>query len=216
LSAVRNIKRELPNRSAYAVANELKRSNGLPVSEMAVRLGMSYMGVKAQCLALEKSRHITSRSQHQDSGRPQLIYSLTAKGQQLFQNADHAVAISILHEARTLFGPTAAEKLLFLHFQKETAAHLKSLPASASADDRLAALAARRDAGGHMARVEDGCLVESHVPLAAIFEAFPAAIAMEEAMVSKVLGVAVTRIAETSGDQYQIRFEAFRCGTGAA
>ena len=75
---------------------------------------------------------------------------------------------------------------------------------------------ARRDAAGHMARVEGGSLVESHAPLAAVFEAFPAAAAMEEAMISKALGVPVTRIAETSGDHCQIRFEAFRCGAGAA
>ena len=211
---MRNIKRELPNRSAYAVANELKRSNGLPVGEIAERLGLSYMGAKAQCLALEKSGHITSRNHHHGSGRPRLIYRLTAKGQRLFQNDDHGVAVSLLHEARTLFGPAAAEKLLFLYFQKQTAVFLKDIPAKAPLEDRLAAVAARRDAGGHMARVEGGCLVESHVPLAAIFEAFPAATAMEEAMISKVLGVAVTRRAETSGDHFQIRFEAFRCGAG--
>jgi len=215
LRAVRNIKRELPNRSAYAVANELKRSSGLTVGELATRLDMSYMGVKAQCLALEKSGHITSRNQHQGSGRPHLIYRLTAKGQRLFQNDDHGIAVSILHEARTLFGAAAAEKLLFLHFQKQAAEYLKDIPANASPEERLAAVAARRDAGGHMARVEGGCLVESHVPLAALFEAFPPAIAMEEAMVSKALGVAVTRLTENSGDHYQIRFEAFRCGPGA-
>ena len=215
LRMVRNIKRELPNRSAYAVANELKRSGGLSVGEIATRLTMSYMGVKSQCLALEKNGHITSRNQHHGSGRPQLIYRLTAKGQRLFQTDDHGVAVSLLNEAQTLFGVAAAEKLLFLHFQKQAAAHLKNIPAKASPEVRLAAVAAWRDAGGHMARVEGGCLVESHVPLAAVFEAFPAAIAMEEAMISKVLGVPVTRSAENSGDHYQIRFEAFRCGAGA-
>ena len=213
---MRNIKRELPNRSAYAVADALKRSNGLPVGDLATRLAMSYMGVKAQCLALEKSGHITSRNQHRGSGRPQLIYRLTAKGQRLFQNEDHRLAVSLLHEARTLFGAAAAEKLLFLHFQKQTDGYLKTMPGKASPDDRLAALAAQRDAGGHMSRVEGGCLVESHVPLAGLFEAFPAAIAMEESMISKVLGVAVTRVPESSGDHYQIRFESFRCGAGAA
>ena len=198
------------------MADALKRSTGLAVGEISTRLDMSYMGIKAQCLALEKSGHITSRNQHQGSGRPRLIYRLTAKGQRLFHRDDHRLAVSLLHEARTLFGAAAAGKLLFLHFQKQTAGYLKSMPGKASLDDRLAALAVQRDAGGHMARVEGGCLVESHVPLAGLFEAFPEAIAMEEAMISKVLGVPVTRVAESSGDHYQIRFEAFRCGTGAA
>ena len=213
---MRNIKRELPNRSAYAVADALKRSAGLAVGEISTRLGMSYMGIKAQCLALEKSGHITSRNQHQGSGRPKVIYRLTAKGQRLFRHDDQRLAVSLLQEARTLFGATAAGKLLFLHFQKQTAGYLKSMPGKASLDDRLAALAAQRDAGGHMARVEGGCLVESHVPLAGLFEAFPEAIAMEEGMISKVLGVPVTRVAESSGDHCQIRFEAFRCETEGA
>ena len=198
------------------MADALKRSSGLPVGEIATRLGLSYMGIKAQCLALEKSGHITSRNRHNGSGRPQLVYRLTAKGQRLFLNDDHGVAISILSEARILFGAAAPEKLLFLHFQKQTAEYLEVMPDKAPLEARLAAVAARRDAGGHMARVEGGCLVEFHVPLAAVFEAFPAAVAMEEAMISKVLGVPVTRLAEASGDHCQIRFEAFRCGAGAS
>ncbi|MFZ4774796.1 MAG: helix-turn-helix transcriptional regulator [Terrimicrobiaceae bacterium] len=212
---MRKAKRELPNRSASVVAGELKRSNGLAVSEIATRLGMSYMGVKAQCLALEKSGYVTSRNQHRDSGRPQLIYRLTAKGQGLYQKDDSSLAISLLHEARTLYGASAAEKLLFLHFQKRTAEYLKQIPGKAPLEERLAALAAQRDAEGHMARVEDGALVEFHVPLAELFEAFPAAVGMEEAMISKILGVAVTRQVESSGEQYRVRFEAFRCGSAA-
>jgi len=212
---VRNIKRELPNRSAYAVADVLKRSDGLPVGEIAERLGLSYMGIKAQCLALEKSGHITSRNQHHGGGRPRLIYRLTAKGQRLFQQDDHGLAVSLLREAQCLFGPSAAEKLLFRHFQKRAEEHLKQLPVKPSPEERLKAFAAQREAGGHMAKVQDGCLVEAHVPLAGLFEAFPAALGMEEAMVSKVLGFPVKRTEERSGDHYQIRFEAFRCGAGA-
>ena len=210
------IKRRQPSRSGHAVADELKRSNGLSVGEIAVRLGMSYMGVKTQCLALEKSGHVTSRNQHHGSGRPQLIYRLTAKGQSLFQREDHGLAVSLLRAAQTLFGPAAAEKLLFLHFQKQTSEYLAQIPPEDPMEARLVALAAQREAEGHMARVEDGRLVEFHVPLAGLFEAFPTAIAMEEAMISKILGVPVTRLAESSGDHYQIRFEAFRCGTSAA
>ena len=123
--------------------------------------------------------------------------------------------MSLLRGAQTLFGTTSAEKLLFLHFQKQTADYLDQIPRDAPPEARLEALASLRQSGGHMARVENGCLVEFHAPLAGLYEAFPAAIAMEEAMISKVLGVAVTRMVESSGDHYQIRFEAFRCGGGA-
>lgn len=204
------------NRSGYAVASEIKRSDGLSVGEIAERLGLSYMGIKARCLALEKSGHVTSRNQHCGSGRPRLIYRLTAKGQRLFQQDDNGLAVSLLQEAQSLFGPPAAEKLLFRHFQKRAEEHLKQLPAKPSPEERLEAFAAQREAGGHMAKVQDGCLVEAHVPLAGLFKAFPAALAMEEAMVSKVLGFPVRRAEERSGEHCRIRFEAFRCGTSVA
>jgi len=200
-------KRDLPNRSAYAVANAIKRSGGLAVADIAARLGMSYMGIKAQCLALEKSGYVTARNHHGDSGRPHLVYRLTAKGQRLFPGADQTLAVSILREAQTLFGAAAAEKLLFLHFQKTAAAYASELASKSEWPERLAALAALRDADGHMARIEDGCLVESHVPLAGLFDAFPSAVGMEEALVSKALGTPVIRRCEAVGAHYQIRFE---------
>lgn len=184
------------------------------MGEIATRLGMSYMGVKAQCLSLEKNGQITSRNQHHGNGRPQLIYLLTAKGQELFQNDDNRLAVALLHEARTLFGAAAAEKLLFLYFQKRIAEYLAQISNTESTEDRLTALASLRDAEGHMARVEDGYLVESHAPLSGLFQAFPTAVGMEETMISKILGVPVTRREERSGDHYQIRFEAFRCRDG--
>ena len=36
------------------VLNELKRTEGLCVADLAARLGMSYMGIKGVCLDLEK------------------------------------------------------------------------------------------------------------------------------------------------------------------
>lgn len=210
------LKRKLPGRSGHAVAAELKQSNGLTVGEIAERLDMSYMGVKAQCLALEKIGFITSRNHHRGKGRPQLVYRLTAKGQELFRNDDTQLAVALLHEARTLFGPAAAEKLLFLYFQKQTAGYLEKLSVHPPGESRLPALADLRNEDGHMARVENHCLVESHTPLAGLFEAFPAAVGMEESMISKALGVPVTRRLERTGDHYQILFEAFHCGTASA
>ena len=191
---------------------ELKRSDGLPVGKLAEILGMSYMGVKAQCLALEKSGHVVSRSTHCGTGRPHLIYRLSGRGQDLFQRDDQRFALSLLKEAQTLFGPAAAEKLLYLHFQRRAAAYAAKIPSAGSWDEKLAALAEAREAEGCMPRIEGEILVESHCPLAGIFEAYPAAAGMEEAAISKVLGLPVER--RRDGDQ--IRFEAFRCERSAA
>jgi len=200
---MRKIHRELPGRSAYAVAKELKRSDGMSVGELAERLGMSYMGVKAQCLALEKSGRAVSRSTHRGAGRPHLIYRLSGRGQELFQSGDQRFALSLLREAQALFGPTAAEKLLYLHFQRQAAAYEK-IPPSGTWEEKLAALAEIREGEGAMPRIEGDALVESHSPLAAIFEAYPAAAAMEDAMIAKAVGLQIRR--RRDGDQ--IRMEA--------
>lgn len=193
------------------MAAELKRSSGLPVGDLAKRLGMSYMGVKAQCLALEKSGYLASRNVHRETGRPQLIYRLSARGQELFQTDDNRLAIDLLKEAQALFGPASAEKILYQHFQKRAAEYARKIPAEKPLETKLAAFAALREAEGCMPRVEGESLVESHCPLAGIFQAFPAAAAMEEASVSKALGLKVRRRVLATGDHYEIRFEAFRC-----
>lgn len=209
---MRKSKREFPTRSAYAVAAELKRSNGLPVGELAERLGMSYMGVKAQCLALEKSGYLASRNIHHGAGRPHLVYRLSARGQELFQTDDNRLAIELLKEAQALFGPTSAEKLLYQYFQKRGTEYAAKIPSGESLAEKLAALAKMREVEGCMPRIEAETLVESHCPLAGIFEAFPAATSLEEAVVSKALGQKFKRRVLATGDHYEIRFEAFRCG----
>ena len=208
---MRKSQKDIPGRSGFAIAGELKRSRGLPVGELAERLGMSYMGVKAQCLALEKSGHLDSRNVHRGAGRPLLVYRLSARGQELFRSADNRLALSLLDEAKSLFGTAAAEKLLFLHFQKRGAAYTEKTSGETGLDGKLRALAGAREPEGTMPRVEGEALVESHSPLEDVFKAYPAAEAMEEAAVSKALGEKFSRKTEAVGDHYEIRFEAFGC-----
>lgn len=204
-------RREVPGRSGWAVLSELKRSGGMSVGELAERLGMSYMGMKTRCLALEKSGHITSRNVHNGTGRPRLIYRLSARGQENFPASDNRLAIGLLREALELFGPTAAEKLLFRYFQRQASRYAAAMSEAGGPEEKLATLARLREAEGCMARVEGDVLVESHCPLQGVFDAFPQAIPMEEALISKALGEPVQRVCLATGDHYQIRFEAFRC-----
>ena len=205
---------DLGQSQRLAVMRELKKSSGLCVADLAERLGMSYMGAKQHCLSLEKKAYLTSRNQHRGAGRPQLVYRLTQRGQQLFALEDNRLAISILRQAITLFGATAAGKLLYLHFQERTKDYISKIPSGEPLQSRLVALAQMRDEEGCMARAENGCIVEHHCPWNELYEAFPEAIAMEVELFTKVLGVTVNRQVVGGGDHYEIRFEAFRCGVG--
>ncbi len=193
---------------------EVKRSSGLSVGGLLERLGLSYMGVKAQCLALEKSGHLVSRSAHHGSGRPHLVYRLTKRGQEVFSTGSNRLALGLLREAEVLYGATAAGKLLFRDIQHRLAGYVEKMPNSKEAAERLAALAAIREEEGCMARVEGDDLVEAHCPLWDVFEAYPQAAEMEESLIGKALGRKVRRRVDVMGDHYQIRFEAIRCSPG--
>ena len=60
------------------VMNELKRTQGLCVADIAARVGMSYMGVKGICLDLEKRGLLDTWRHPAKIGRPQLFYRADA------------------------------------------------------------------------------------------------------------------------------------------
>ena len=62
------------------VLEELKLSGGLPVSELARRVGASYMAVKQHCEELNKIGYLErSRIPRKVVGRPEIFYSLGVK-----------------------------------------------------------------------------------------------------------------------------------------
>ncbi len=84
---------ETVGRSArLKVLNELKRTpHGLPVAELAERLGMSYMGVKDVCTDLQKRGLLDTWRQPQKLGRPHMLYRLTQRAHDLFPTASNAM-----------------------------------------------------------------------------------------------------------------------------
>src|SRR6476620_9676074 len=75
------------------ILNELKRSQGLPVGELADRLKMYYMGVKEQCEHLEKAGLLDTWRQPQQRGRPFKLYRLTHRAHELFPTASNPVTL---------------------------------------------------------------------------------------------------------------------------
>lgn len=190
------------------VLREIKSSGPLPVRLLAEKLGLSYMGAKSHCLALEKRGLLASRNTHRGPGRPLLVYSLTRRGQAWFEENDNSAAISILRHAQNLFGPASAGKLLFLYFQERIEKYRASIPARLPIPEKMERLAALRDSEGCMASLDIGLrIVERHSPWAALHKAFPEADALEEAMFRQILGVPVRRKRRILGEQYEIRHE---------
>lgn len=185
-----------------AVINLLKRvPDGLAVRALAGRLDMSYMGVKQICLNLERDGYLDTFRRNRGVGRPELLYRLTNKARDLFPRADNDLALSLLEQARRLFGAGAPEKILFLHFQ-EKAKHYAAKSRGETPAERAKWLARLRDQEGHMAEFATEPtlrLIERHHPMQALFAAIPQAAEMERAMMQQILGVPVRR--EQSGEE---------------
>jgi predicted ArsR family transcriptional regulator len=179
------------------VLNELKRTQGLCVADLADRLGMSYMGIKGVCLDLEKRGLLDTWRQPQKIGRPHLLYRLTQRAHDLFPTASNEMTIQALEAARKLFGAAAPEKLLLVIFQQKTEAYLAKIKGE-SPIERAKWLARLRDHEGHMADLTTDDtgqvqIVEHHSPILDVLRAFPLVARLETEMFQRLVGVPVDR-----------------------
>ena len=179
-----------------AVLESVKRfPEGISVTDLSEELGMSYMGVKAHCIALEKSGHLETRRGISSKGRPKLNYSLTEAGEDLFRGEGNHLSMALLREAAGLFGAAAPQKLLMMHFRTESARYA-ALICGDEIRDRITSFARIRDSEGRICSLVSGSpaeIHECHDSLADLRRAYPRIDAMEEAMVSEALGINVRR-----------------------
>jgi len=179
------------------VLNELKRTQGLCVADLAARVGMSYMGAKGVCLDLEKRGLLDTWRQPRKIGRPHLLYRLTQRAQDLFPTESNSLTRDTLEAARKLFGPTAPDKLLLVVFQKKTEQYLAKLKGITPAE-RAKWLARLRDYEGYMSECETDetgtvRIVEHHSPILDILREFPLVAKLEADMFQRLVGTSVQR-----------------------
>ena len=191
---------EIGKSQRLRLVNRLKRTQGLSVKELADALGMSYMGVKQQCVDLERLGYLDTWRRPKapsQTGRPELAYRLTRKAHELFPVASNEMTLALLDSAQALYGPVAPEKLLFTVFQRKTEGYLARVKGG-TVEARAEAFAAVRDAEGCMAELERDeaglRIVEYHAPLADLLVAHPALLhRLEQEMYSRVLRAPVKR-----------------------
>jgi predicted ArsR family transcriptional regulator len=180
-----------------AVLDLVKRSpTGLGVREIAAELGMSYMGVKAHCMTLAAEGYLTTWRQPAPKGRPLMFYRLTESGERLFAEPGLGFALSLLRDAAKLFGASAPQKLLALHYRSE-ADRYRAILSAREGIERVRAFARLRDREERVAVLKvDGELWElreSHNPDAAVMREYPQAAILEQSMVGEALGLTVQR-----------------------
>lgn len=191
---------EIGNSQRLRIVNRLKRTEGLCVTELATAMEMSYMGVKQHCLELERLGYLDTWRRPKAAtqvGRPELVYRLTRKAHELFPVASNEMTLQLLEAAQALYGPAAAEKLLFKVFQRKTEGYQAKVKGETVAE-RAAQLAALRDTEGYMAEFETDefgmRITEHHSPLADLLAAHPALLhRLEQEAFTRVLKTPVKR-----------------------
>ncbi len=187
----------------FDIIRLIKCSDGLSVGELSEELGMSYMGIKKHCLAMQKLGYLDTWRRPKELGRPEKTYRLTKKLAPLFPAISDDVSLSIL-EAATQLDPNAAEKLLFYFFRQQTET-LAKIVGGDSVQERAELLASERTKQGYFSfcrySEQEGLFLEEfHNPLRSLFDKYSTLERMEIQMFAKLLGANVEKSqAEVSG-----------------
>lgn len=190
-----------------AILEEIKLSDGMPVSDLAKVLKMSYMGVKQHCLKLTELGFLEEwrvPRAKKEVGRPEKLYRLTSKGETLFPEAGVGVTLAVLEGVRQMYGDAAPEKVLFHHFQMLREQWQPKVRSGKSMVEKATRLADLRDKAGWFSKchydASTGFRIEEfHSPMAAIFGEYPNVVRMEVQMMEQLLGTKVVRNEVSTG-----------------
>ena len=193
------------------ILTEIKRSQGLSVSELCDRVGLSYMGVKQHCIALEREGYLDTWRRPKGMGRPEKAYRLTQTAQEFFPSEYSNFTTEILDSVQEVYGPSAADKILFNIYKNETD-KLRAKINGYNLEEKMRQLAALRDARGYMSEYyynrESGRheIVEYNSPILLCLDRFPILRDLEKQLFENTLGIGVNRNEERVSGLYKCIF----------
>jgi predicted ArsR family transcriptional regulator len=206
-----NILKDIARPHVMEIILLLKKNSGMAVNELSASLRMSYMGVKQHCVFLEERGYLDTVRRPKDAGgRPEKVYRLTPKLDQLFPRGGSELAIDLLEAAESVYGELAVERLLRSHFLKKTARYSEFLRGQ-NLLERAQSLARLRSVEGYMSTCEFDAhkglrLVEHHSPLVDVARRFPVVFEIEAQALGRVLGCTSSRVDVSSGTFSRIEF----------
>lgn len=189
----------------------LKRSRGMSVNELSAAMRMSYMGVKQHCIYLEKKGYLGTWLRPKPAGgRPEKMYRLTPKMNQLFPSAVGEALLDMIEVAEAEMGEAAVKALLAGVFERKGIRYA-SLLKGRSLVERAQSLAKLRTSDGCLSMCEfdahDGLrLVEHHSPLEAVGARHPLALELETRMLGSVLRCLVERVDKGEKDVPRVEY----------
>jgi predicted ArsR family transcriptional regulator len=202
---------EIGRTQRLEILNSLKRTQGMSVNELVAKMRMSYMGIKQHCLTLQRDGYLDTWRRPQKMGRPEVVYRLTRRTHDLFVTDSNQLTLELLKSSQEIYGPNAAEKLLYNVFEKKTAA-MKGKAKGETVAERAKWLARMRDSEGYMAQFIPGekdrgpQIVEYHSPILNLLDRYPIVARLEQEMFEAVLGARVHREETRNSGLYECAF----------
>jgi DNA-binding PadR family transcriptional regulator len=111
--------------------------------------------VRQHLYALQQEGFVTYREEPRPVGRPAKLWLLTDSAQRFFPDAHGELSAGLLAAMAKAFGDKGLARLLKARAKQVTADYRKRLDRDAPLAERVAALAAMRDAEGYMAEAEE-------------------------------------------------------------
>jgi len=202
---------EIGRTQRLEILNSLKRTHGMSVNELVEKMKMSYMGIKQHCLTLQRDGYLDTWRRPQKMGRPEMVYRLTRRSQDLFTTDSNQFTLDLLKSVRDIYGPNAPEKLLYNIFEKRTAV-LQAKVKGETVFDRAKWLARVRDNDGYMAQLvpaegqEEPHILECHSPIMNLLDRYPLIGRLEQDMFGALLGTSVRRKETRNSGLYECAF----------
>ncbi|MDD5261347.1 MAG: winged helix-turn-helix transcriptional regulator [Methylacidiphilales bacterium] len=195
------------------ILTEIKRSQGLSVSELCNRVGLSYMGVKQHCIALERDGYLDTWRRPKGMGRPEKAYRLTEVAQEFFPTEYSNFTTEVLDSIQEVYGPNAADKILFNIFKNETA-KLQAHVRGTTTEEKMRQLAALRDERGYMSEYyfdrDKGKhqVIEYNSPILMCMDRFRILRDLEKQLFEDILNCPILREEERVSGLYKCIFRA--------
>jgi predicted ArsR family transcriptional regulator len=203
--------RKLAKSQKYLILAEIKRSQGLSVSQLCERVNLSYMGVKQHCVALEKDGYLDTWRRPKGMGRPEKAYRLTPLAQEFFPSEHTNFTGEILSSLEEVYGPAAPEKILYQIYQNQRV-KLQPKVIGASLEEKARSLVALREQDGYMSEyyfnpdIQRHQIIEYNSPVLVIADRFKILVQLENSLIEALLGTRIVREQERVAGLYKCQF----------
>ena len=211
--------REIGRSQRLDILLVLKRHGGMAVKEMATQFRMSYMGVKQHCLDLEKEGYLDTWRRSKGKGRPEMLYRLTRRAQDLFPGVGQSFTVEVLEAVQQTYGLAAPTKLLFGIFNQRAEYYRQKIQFTELAQ-RVDSLARLREAEGYMSELSRAgpnggvalSVTEHHSPIEEILRRYPIVARLERELYERVLSCPVRREEHCAPGIYACTFHVGQSG----